>query len=174
MNNVSSDRGNYNLWVLLTVFKSQGGAKNPYTSKDVLIGTFLIYHFKQKKQIRVLFLTSLFQSAIFALWNCTLNADKRPETAFSAEFLQNQDTRCPAADLRHLLRCKGDCRGITLLALPGGSRGAVHRGMKSLEFRRLRPVGMAVPYSRWALRVVGSGSSIPSILWRQAGVAAHW
>ena len=55
---------------------------------------------------------------------------------------------CPAADLRHLVRCKSNCRGITLLALPGDSRGADRQGMKSLEFRRLCPVGMAVPYSR--------------------------
>ena len=84
------------------------------------------------------------QSANFALLNCTLS----PETAFCAEFCRNRDRRCPAADLRHLLRCKGDCRGITLLALPGDSRGADRRGMESLEFRRLCPVGMAVPYFR--------------------------
>ena len=56
--------------------------------------------------------------------------------------------RCPAADLRHLVRCKGDYRGITLLALPGGNRGADRRGMKSLEFCRQHPVGMAKPYCR--------------------------
>ena len=55
---------------------------------------------------------------------------------------------CPAADLRHLVRCKSNCRGITLLALPGDSRGADRRGMKSLEFRRLHPADMAKPYFR--------------------------
>ena len=37
---------------------------------------------------------------------------------------------------------------LTLLALPGGNRGADRRGMKSLEFRRLYPDGMAIPYFR--------------------------
>ena len=71
-----------------------------------------------------------------------------PETALCAEFCRNRDRRCPAADLRHLVRCKGDYRGITLLALPGGSRGTDRRGMKSLEFHRLHPDGMAKPYCR--------------------------
>ena len=66
----------------------KGGAKNPYTSKDVLIGTFLIYHFKQKTNTSPVF-DIPFPKCNF----CTLNADKRPETAFSAVFLQNQDTR---------------------------------------------------------------------------------
>ena len=44
---------------------------------------------------------------------------KASETALCAE-------RCPAADLRHLLRCKGDCRGITQLAGPGDNCGAFH------------------------------------------------
>ncbi len=44
--------------------------------------------------------------------------------------------RCPAAEIRHLVRYKGICVEITLLALPGDSRGADHRGMKSFEFHR--------------------------------------
>ena len=35
---------------------------------------------------------------------------------------------------------------ITLLALPGDSRGADHRGRISLEFRRQHLDGMAKPY----------------------------
>ena len=41
----------------------------------------------------------------------------------------------------HLERCKGDCRGITLLTLLGDSREADRRGMKSLVSRRLHPDG---------------------------------
>ena len=68
--------------------------------------------------------------------------------ALCAEFFQNRDRCHPAADLRHLVRCKGDCAEITLLAGLCGSRGADRRGRKSLEFRRQHPVGMAKPYCR--------------------------
>ena len=54
--------------------------------------------------------------------------------------------RCPAAEIRHLVRYKGICVEITLLALPGDSRGADHRGMKSLEFHHLRLADMARPF----------------------------
>ena len=40
---------------------------------------------------------------------------KRLETAFSAEFLQNQDTRCPVADLCHFVRYKGNCSELCRL-----------------------------------------------------------
>ena len=72
------------------------------------------------------------------------NTDQCPQMAFYAEFCRNRDKRCPAADRRHRLRCKGECWGFTLLALPGDSRGANHRGMKNLEFRCPHPADTAM------------------------------
>ena len=46
------------------------------------------------------------------------------------------------------MRYKEGCMEITLLAELAGSREAIHRGMKSLEFLRLHPKDMAVPYFR--------------------------
>ena len=45
-------------------------------------------------------------------------ADKRPETAFCAEFYQNRDRRCPAADLCHLVRYNGICAELRCLLFP--------------------------------------------------------
>ena len=99
---------------------------------------------------------------------------KSPKTAFCAKFCQNRHRRCPAADLRHLLRCKGECVKITLLALPGGSRGADHRGRQSLEFRRLHPADTATPFCHQVRRGGGSDSNILNIPLRQTGAAVHW
>ena len=87
-------------------------------SKAVLNNTFLIYHYLLQKQMAMLNSAIYSQSANFALRSCTLNANKRAETARCAEFFWNQDTRCPAADLRHLMRYNGICAELRCLPHP--------------------------------------------------------
>ena len=76
--------------------------------------------------------------------------------------------------IRHLGHCKGNCRGITLLAELCDNREAERREMKSLVFHHLHPADMAIPFCHQVRHGDGSDSNTPNILLRQTGVAVHW
>ena len=83
-------------WIWLMTFAKknciQKGTKIPFSSKAVLVSTFLLYITSNRKNKMAMPNFAIYsQSAIFALWSCTLNAAKRPETALCTEFCRNRD-----------------------------------------------------------------------------------
>ena len=111
---------------------------------------YLCYDFPNKSlglfnMKKIIVMSLLFSSAILSF---SLNADKRPETAFCAAFYLNLGRHSLAADLRHLLRYKRNFEKIMRLAEFGDSHGANLQGMESPVFHRRRSVDTAIPYCR--------------------------
>ena len=112
----------------------QEGAKILFTSKSTCKYPSPIQHKSNKTQ-----------SALFSF---SLNAYKRPETAFCAAFFQNLGRLSPAAGPRHLLRYKMNSWEIMLLAEFGDSHEATLQGMEFPVFHRRLSADTAIPYCR--------------------------
>ena len=120
-----------------------GGCKNSLSPQKQCLTALFYYITSTRKSNR----DSINLAAPFPKCQIgTLKWHLTPRNGSLCRVLPESGQALPCGWLRHLLRCKGGCVEITLLALPGDSRGADHRGRISLEFRRQHLDGMAKPY----------------------------